>query len=299
MRALAPALLACFWAAATAPAAQEVTARAHVEPLSVAVGEPLEVVLELRHPAGLRPRAEEPLLDPSSPWVFLEHRGEPPRPDGAELERTVLVWKLLCLSPGEAVDPPALFYSVRTPGGGRLMEVDAAPVPVTGLLAEGEDAPRPIAGLRTLEEPPPAPSPWPLLGGGAALACLCVGLALIVRSRRLRGPKLAPAPALAQRIEALRGLSLGERARQYELTRLVREALDERSGTDRSGLTDEEWARAISADGGLSEPSLRAASELFEQAARTKYAGEMPTGWAVDEAFERARTAVAAQEVES
>ena len=56
-----------------------VTHTAHVAPAAASVGEPLEVVCEVEHPADLVPRPLAPELDPSAPFVFLDSRREPVR----------------------------------------------------------------------------------------------------------------------------------------------------------------------------------------------------------------------------
>jgi hypothetical protein len=125
-----------------------------------------------------------------------------------------------------------------------------------------------------------------LAGAGAAL--------LAWRRRGRRPARTPPASALERLAELERGLE-GERGRQgcFELTRLLRAAADGARARDRSGLTDEEWLAELSASRELSGavPELTA---VFERAARVKYAGEPASPWALQETFQRARTALAA-----
>jgi len=289
------ALAALLLAAAQA---SSVSHAARVEPAAAAVGEPIEVVCDVEHPPAVRPRALEPELDPSAPFVFLDARREP-LSAGADKSATRLVWRFAGLEPGSAA-PPAVEYAWREAGGERRASVSAPAVELKGVLAEGEDAPRPLLSFRAPPEEAPAPSLLsallpPLAGGAAALALLAA--AFLVRRARLRrrAPALVPYDPAA-RLAELRAVAAGGRARHYELTRLVREAFDRRAGLDLRGLTDEEWAGALARRGDLAPEARDAAAGLLAGARGPKYAGERPTEYREREAFERALAALRALE---
>lgn len=292
------ALCALLLAAAQAPALSHA---ARVEPPAAAVGEPIEVVCEVEHPAGVRPRALDPELDPSAPFVFLGARREPLRA-GPEKSVTRLAWRFVGLEPGAAAPPP-VEYAWREADGERRATVGVEGLSLTGVLAEGEDAPRPLLPFRELPEAAPERALLPavllpLAGAMAALALLAAGF--LARQARLR--HRAPAPSgddPAARLAALLAGGAGgasARTRHYELTRLVREAFDRRAGVDLRGLTDLEWAGALAQRGELAPEARTAATQVLAVAGGPKYAGERPTEYREREAFERAAAALRALE---
>jgi len=267
---------------------------ARVSPAAAAVGEPIEVVCDVTHPASVLPKPLEPELDPSAPWVFLDAHREPI--DGAQGAASRLTWRFAGFEPGSAA-PPAVEYAWRDAAGEQRATVAVDPVELAGVLAADEDAPRPLLSFREL----PATdversSALPALAL-AALALLVFAAGFALERRRLR--RRAPPPAVdapAERLAALRASTAAPRARHYELTHLVREAFDRRAGADRRGLSDEEWARALAGEAGVATAARAAAEDVLSGARGPKYAGEQPTEFALRATFERAEAALRALE---
>lgn len=260
------------------------------EPPSVEVGQPFELVLELRHDPGTPALAlfdGAPQLDDS--WVLFG------RHDVLELERgedgvtSRVSWSLASLEPGER----DLAESLSTVAFGTdvsAIRVGAAQVAVRGLLAEGEDAPR---GLRLFppgfldgeDGAPRRPSPWWWLTTLVPLAAFAWWLA-----RRRRAPAAGRPKDDLERLDELARRAAEEDAADgcYGLTRLLREAGD-RGRVSRAGLTDEEWLEAVRASRAVPPPAVEGLERVFARSARVKYGGERVTAWALDELFGEAR----------
>ncbi len=284
-----------------AQAAPEVRATLTAEPARAAVGQPVTLTLVVERPAALE--LHEPLLAEGvhGSWCVLEALGTRRAPGtaaGSVVETAR--WNAIALEGGVAL--PEITLRWTTGGAEQTLRAAAAPVDVAIALAEGEDAPRPAPGFRE-------PIAWS--GGAARLVWVAAGLALLLGgwialriARGRRGAVQAQAPAPEARLA-----ELVVRARQdpdagrdvlYGLTRLVREAVDARSGEARVGETDGEWIRRTATDTRIPAPARDTARRLLERAERFKYAAEAPTRFAVDEALADARgvlDALAAAEV--
>lgn len=287
MRPVALVLAALAAPAQDAPVDVEVRASAE----TVEVGEPLELGLDVAHPSERYPELldEGPPLDDG--WVLLDARD--PRTDGVpespERAVTRFAWSVVALEPGSKLLVPP---GIRV--GDELLAPPAVPVEVLGVLAEDEDAPRPARGFRPA---PPEPevddalSPWAVAGiAGGAL--LLLGLGGWLATRR-RGPEPgAPVATPDERLQELRARPRGEQPEiqrtAFELVHLVRTTVDARAGVERDGLTDAEWLASHDTAGWSAEQRACAAG-LFERTARTRWAGETPTPWALDECFDLAR----------
>jgi hypothetical protein len=167
-----------------AHAAGGVTAVLSTAGPDVTVGDPIRLVLTVKHPAGyqvLPPRLEQT-------WGELTVKAVSPastkaNPDGTET--TTLGIDARLFKPG-AFQTPSLDVTV-TDGSGNLIRVTAAAVPVTvaSVLKQGDTALRDIKAQAVL--PLPASWPWVL---AASLAVLALAAALFWAIRR----RLAPAP---------------------------------------------------------------------------------------------------------
>ncbi len=276
-------------------ATQDVAHEVRVEPAAVEVGQPFDVVCDVTHPEGARPRAVEPDFFGSDPWVLFDARREL-LADGA----TRLVWTLACLEPGPETELPELGYSVLIDGRERVAFATGHTLAVAGVLAEGEDAPRPQVGFRSLaEEPAPAPAwrRWAVWGAVLASTLLLVAVYFLARAWRAARRRPKPAPRPVARLGELEQADLSQRARHYELARLVREGIDEEAGRDRRGLTDEEWLAALD-DVRIPERAKVEAGAALERCAAVKFGAAKPTDWAVEETFAHARQALATLEEE-
>ncbi len=94
---------------------------------------------------------------------------------------------------------------------------------------------------------------------------------------------------MPEELARLRGAArAGEsRAALFELSHLVRRAVDERGarGGARAGLTDEEWLARAQRDGDLAPAAAEELRELLARLAAIKYGGERLSPWGTDELF--------------
>jgi len=264
-------------------------------PAAVEVGVPFELTVELDHADAVRPRLLADAVGES--WVVLADRGSATLP-GAEGRATTLVrWTVCALEPQERALPQLM--ATFPDGSFEAPFVEPGGIDVGGVLQPGEDEARPPHGFR---DAPPAVDGRPWWAFGLAAAALVAAALLALRRRRRRAARPAPAPTPLQRLEAIdpRELSGPDavQAAYYELTSLVRAALDLRQGRDRSGCTDEEWLRALDGSEGVSEEERDALEDLLRSSALVKYGGSRPTHWAVQETLERARELLAGSPVE-
>jgi len=150
-------------------------------PYTASVGDPLELTLVVTHPAGyqvIAPELEEQWGD------FVIRSQSPPTTadNGDGTETTIIVLDARLFAPGE-FSTPALPVTV-TDGAGQLVEVTAAPVPVTitSVLVEGDTELRDIKPQAEL----PFANLLPWLAGGLLLALFAGGAYLFYRRRQAR-----------------------------------------------------------------------------------------------------------------
>lgn len=256
----------------------------------VEVGEPFELSIEIRHAAGVAVVLDPRALDDA--WVLLDASGAATLAAGEGRAATSVRWTVVALEPGEEV-LPALWASIDG-GPPRAIPVLGDGVTATGVLAPGEDEPRPPAGFR--DAPAPAGGPprwaWPL----GVLALLAVAAAAFLRRRRARAPVEVP-PTAAERLRAIDPEALAEpaavQAAYYEITAVLRGAIDERLGRDLAAWTDEEWLAATR--GQLPESEYDLVADVLRQSAEVKYGTARPTHWGAQETLERALSAVAGE----
>lgn len=275
---------------------QSATATLVPAPAEVAVGQPIEFLLDVVHSAGARVRFPEKEAE-SRAWVRLSERSVTRAADPVDVERahTIARWSSMVLEPGEP-SPPALVLEVVEGSAVERLTVTALPVHVLPELAEGEDAPRPLLGFRDLPEDLEASGGAPWIAGGVLVAG-ALGLVLFLVARKKR-----PAPAIVEtplaRLDALaeRFESAPEDARDrvYDLVHLVRETVDRFLHEPRAAATDEVWSAAVAGDERLPLGVRHACTRLLAQAERIKYAAESPTRFAVDEYLKDARAALEA-----
>ena len=278
----------------------EVRTRLFAEPVAVEVGEPFEVILEVTRDADVpsdQVGGGELLLDDS--WVLFDTRYEPPAPPSDEAERllTRRIWSLASLDPGaRTLVVQGLLPPEATSG------IETCTVQVAGVLADGEEEPRPLRGLPADFGAEPAEAPFlsrttilvmALTLFSLLLAAFLFALFLLRRSRGQSGPAgVTPRERLA-RLAAETDSDLSRtRERTYELSHLVREAVEARIGRDLRGRTDEEWTAALVHERGVSGEEREAIGALVTDCARVKYAGEVPSAWAIEDLFTRARAAL-------
>jgi hypothetical protein len=302
---LALAIAALVWLPQQQPAAQDapvqaappVTARLTCEPATAELGEPLRWTLRVEHPAGASARLEE---DPSTPpagdtaaWLVLA-AGEPltlPDPRDATRAITTWHWSACALEPGQR-GLPALAAVVD--GGDGWMRAAAEPpqVEIRPALAEGEDAARPALGFREVEIAPQARVLWPWITGCVTLLAAAILAAVSIHRARRAQPKAEPSAAVQLAGLAARSFETPQDVQEahYQLSHIVREALDRRAAQARRGLTDEEWVALASSE---LEPAARAQlQQLFAACAEVKYGARRPTHWAAGETIAKARELV-------
>jgi hypothetical protein len=292
--AFATTLAALLCLAAQDPAPRATLA---VEPRALQVGQPATLVLEVQRPERLA--VELPALEPGvhASWVVTEALGversrDPARP-GLVVERAR--WRAFALEGGAELPALEIAWKEGEAAARARAEVVAAPS-VAHALDEGEDAARPVTGWR---EPVAWTAGVRRLGLGLAalgLAAIALGAWLGLRRRRRRARAAIPADPIAQlaQLEARwRAEPAAGRARLYELTHLVRAAVDAHAGRERAALDDAAWIEAARGDPDLGEGRHESVRALLARCERFKYAGEEPTRFAVDESLAAARALLA------
>jgi hypothetical protein len=269
-------------------AAQEQRARLRFEPPQAAVGEPVRAILSVAHARGMAPSVESLGLDDT--WLVFETGARRVSSEPADPARETSTWvfEVASLEAGERKlsDVPLKLGDLHVP-------VEAAALAVRSVLGADEDSARPLATDGELDLDA-AVMPWLAYALGA-LALVAVGLiAWLVARRRRPAVEALSAPSTRLAVLESRPLDTAQdvQAAHFALTRLLREAADLRVGQDRSGLTDEEWRLAASAqfdEAGLAPAELTALEQLLARAGEVKYGGERPTHWATREALAGAR----------
>ncbi|MBK7874539.1 MAG: hypothetical protein IPJ77_02100 [Planctomycetes bacterium] len=281
-----------------APAASPSGSRATLvpDPASAEIGQPIEWLLDVVHPAALK--VVFPAKDAEDRrWAPVGERTVARAPDPADpkLVHTIARWSAMALEPGELAPPP-LVLELTGGAATETLTVAGLPVHVVGALVEGEDAPRPLLGFRALPDglEPARGVPLALLAGLGAL--VLGGVAFLVVRRRKPAP--APAPTPLAELDALARAFAADpesgRARVFELSRLVRGAVDAFLAVDRSGRTDDDWVRATEADERVPLGVRTTCARLLAAVERVKYAQETPTRVAVEAFVADARTALEA-----
>lgn len=279
--------------------AADVRATLAAEPARAEVGEPVVLSLVVERPSSVA--VEAPKIEPGvlGSWMFVEALGarrEPKRDlPGTVVETTS--WRAFALEGGAALPP--IEVSFTADGDAQKILATAAAVDVPRALAEGEDAARPPKGFREPVAWVDGGSRLALLGIAAASVLVALVAAWIVRRRkRVAAPVAGPSAAdLLTRLAAgARDDSAVNRDVLYEVTRIVRAAVDAHVGEVRAARTDAEWLALVAADARVPEGARSASKRLLERAEQVKYAGVNPTRFATDEALLDARAIVEALE---
>ena len=214
-----------------------------ISPPQGAIGQPLEVVLELDHPrgAGLARGGPEWELDGS--WVVLEGPEVIAIASGLH---TRVVWSVMSLESGERALPGLDLVLAD----GAALTVNSVAVDIGADLGEEEDAPRPMPVLQGVVERA-GPVRLEHLGWGIVALVLAVVGGLWLRKRR----GLVPAAHVQgewARFMALRDLATqsekgsanqsgGVQDVCAELASLLRSAAQHRVAVLRPGQADGEW----------------------------------------------------------
>ncbi|MAB79807.1 MAG: hypothetical protein CMJ89_10690 [Planctomycetes bacterium] len=282
---------------------EEIVARFYCTPDAVEVGEPFELVLEYSHPADVSVfNAIAGELELDSSWVILDEERFPAQPDldDAERKRTRRRWRIASLQPSDIAP------RVLSPELSRLafredvksIETSLARIQVMSLLGE-EDVPRALAAFPEefgREVPLLERSPLVAVVGGAVALFWSIFLYLLIRARRR--PKGATVPELVP-LEALARLRLdvgrepaAMREKHYALTRLLRRSFSKVLGESHAGLTDREWLAAVRGSSRVSAASVEEVAKLIDGAERIKYAGVVPSDWALQDTLASAQLAL-------
>ena len=280
MKLLWNVLVACVLASS---ARAQMDLRLDVEPLTAEIGQPVTLILTAEHVPSFEVELPKSVL-PDDSWMLYEDAKKItlPHPSREGMSLTVVRWEIASLDSGErAIEFPDVRWSDGSSAG--LTELEAPKLTVAATLAEGEDEARAALTFREPEFAEPRIRNWPgVLGGIAGLALIAALLRLKRKAKPAEKLALSPRESLAA-LESRSG-ELGIRATYFELSRLVRSALDE-GGEDFAGLTDEEWLAAREADARSSKEECAALAALFERCQEVKYAQAEPTRWALDEAL--------------
>lgn len=276
--------------------------RARVETSTVRpqIGEPFEITFEVEHEAGATLTWPDPKLLPRS-FVFLGERGtrreiDPARPDSVT---TRTRWALMVLEGGD-IALPAFDVKLHAGGGDQVLHVAGPELVVPHALEQGEDAPRPARGFRDVPDVASASSRLLLVLALPVAALLAMVVWRLARRRKPAPPAQLQSPS--ERLAGLESRIAAEPERSidhvYELTRILRSALDAHAGVERSAASDEEWQRAVAGDARLPAESRALAVKLLSDAERVKYAGLPLSELGLRDALARARAAIAALEGE-
>lgn len=289
------------------PAAPPVVHDAHATfvpaPPQAEIGEPVEWLLDVEHAADARVKLPE-FPPEARAFAWLGERSVTRGPDPANPARahTIVRWHALALDAGE-LTPPALELEVVRGTQSEKITAAARSLAVRGALAADEDSARPLRDFRD------ASSPGFLAGdervhrlrwiaaGSVALLALAVALLVVRRAHRRRAIAALPPTPLARCAEIARVFAEDpERTRRpvYEVTRLLRDAVDEFLGVARAGLTDAEWVAAIEHDERVPAGVRSTSARLLASAEAVKYALASPTRFAVDQLLADARGALEA-----
>jgi hypothetical protein len=217
-------------------------------------------------------------------------------PDAPGRKVTRLRWSVMALEGGILQLPP---LPIGIEEGAQKSTLDALlpALSIEPALQPGEDAPRPAKGFREAPQVR-AVSVRGLITGAvvAVLAVIAIVVFVLVRGRR-KVVAHAPPSALEQ-LDAIEQRARAEPERvhalTYELTRLVREAVDAHAGASRAALTDADWSRAVAADESVPAEVRRGAARILSAAERVKYAQESPSPLFVREWLDEARTVLEA-----
>jgi hypothetical protein len=220
-------LLVLMMAAAPAWGADDLQVSLTPEQSELTVGDPLQLTLEVTHPAGTQ--VIIPRLDPV--WGSFEVRSQSPattatNDDGTETTRQIVEVSLFDI--GEVETPP--WSLTLTDGAGGVFEEPVPPVTLTVVpTLDAEDNElrdiKPQAGLAV-------PATWPWIVGGLLLA-VALAVAGLWAYRRWRGqPFLAPAldtrsplQVAYDELARIEGLGLLEQAQFKEYYTLVTDCL--------------------------------------------------------------------------
>ncbi|MCC6406891.1 MAG: hypothetical protein IT453_06980, partial [Planctomycetes bacterium] len=221
---------------------------------SVAVGQPIELVLEVDHALDATVRVPDERLGLDDSWVVLSRDEPRARPTGDGRARTTVRATVASLEPGER-DLAALQVEILSRAESFTILATPPHVTVASVLGD-EDHERPPHGFRENVELGPEREPWPWLVGLALAIAVGAGVWRGRRSRR-RAPAAAAEPSALARLDELErsDLERGELAREahFELTRVLRSEIDRRAGVRRAALDDDEWLSRALADAGFAE----------------------------------------------
>lgn len=263
-------------AAGPAAAAGGIRAKLSAARHELTVGDPVELTLEVTHPAGYQviiPRLNQSwgnfeILDQSA--VQTQSNA-----DGTETTRQTITVTLY--RPG-AFETPPLAFSVAD-GSGQVSQESAAPVTltVTPVLAEGDTTLKDIRPQATMS----APFPWPMLAGGLVAVAAVVGGGwwFFRRRRELRLDYRPPFQVALDELARITGLGLTEEGRFKEhyslVTDVLRRYVEHQFAVNATDRTTTELKRDL-AYTPLAPEHVRLFIDLFTDADLVKFANVRP-----------------------
>jgi hypothetical protein len=296
--------LVCATLLASSTFAQDVRARLEVDPAHAEIGQPVAWTLVVEHPSDAD-IALPKLDDLPRAWILLDTLGvrresDPAAPGSRSITRAT--WRVAALEGGELALPALKVEWTRrgNPGGepGRDKgSIEALPpkISIAHALSEGEDAPRPSKGFR----PTPAFAQQRSKTAWIALYLVVVsGLGFLAWRQRRRKPATSVAPAPLQLLAAIeaRAKAEPERSREtvYDLTALLRAAVDAFLSEKARALTDAAWIARIAPDERVPAGVRSASARILGNAESAKYARIAPSRFALDEMLADVRSALEA-----
>ena len=286
--------LACalgFLALFAPQAAQDgVSARLEAVPAQAEIGQPLTWTLTVDAPKNTKLTLPEKDPLPDGSWVLIAPRTLE-RAVGADPEhvRTTVRWNVISLEAGERV-LPGIELELANGSQKQKLVATAGTLHVASALGPNEDAARAEKGFLPPREASPLTRSWGwIVVAGFALLVLAWSVARVRRRKHV--VRVSDTPLDRLRILESSVVAEPESSREtvYALSRLLRDTVDRWSLGERAGLTDEDWARAVECDERVPLGVRSAAKRVLAATERVKYAGEMPTRFAVDELVRDAR----------
>ena len=300
LAAIASVLTLCTSLCAPLRAQGNVSARLTAEPARAEIGEPVVWTLSIDATKATKITLPEKDPLPDGSWVLIEPRTIE-RSSGADPEHVVtrVRWSVISLEAGERA-LPKIEIELGSGADKHKLAAEAGTLHVASALADKEDSARAEHGFLPPRESTPLGRAWGWIVVGGLV--LLIAAWIVARGRRKKHV-VASAPVPLERLRALESAAAEspERAREtvYGLSRLLRDSVDRWSQSERAGLTDEDWSRSIAADERVPLGVRSAAGRILAAAERVKYAGQVPTRFAIDELLRDARAVLETLEHET
>jgi len=261
---------------ARADSPETLEVRAEVAPERARVGDPLRIELTVEHAAG----ASLAMPEPADVFEVRRRSVESERLEDGRA-RTHARYEAICFEVGRHVVFTNAVVQVGADGARVEAPPPAAAIEIVSVLGEALEGPRDIKP--PLPWPPPIPR-WVWALPLVLLAAALLALAIRAWTRRARRrPAPPPPPPDRAALEALdrlrqRGWIEEDRPEPFyvELSRIVREYVEQRFGLRAPERTTEEFLREAAASNALAPEHQALAGAFLEECDRVKFARARP-----------------------